>query len=233
MKKNTLLFFTIFLSLSAVSFSQNPLKNFRDGNRQFRDGNYNNAEILFRRGLETDSTDVRGRFNLANTLYKQGEFEKSAEMYGDLLNDRRLSQKQKANAFHNLGNSFVRTENFEEGVNAYKESMKLNPNDDTRYNLAYALQRLQQQQQEQNQDQQNNQNQDQQQQQNQQQQQRQQNQQNQDNQQKQQQQGSQPHQLRQGDAERMLNAMDRQERNTLDKRKQQNVQQRNRAERDW
>jgi len=216
----------ILLSFSVISFAQNPLRNFRDGNRQFRDGNYNNAELLFRRGLEADSIDVRGRFNLANTLYKQGEFEKSAEMYEQLLFDRNLNKNQRANAFHNLGNSAVRTENYQEAVEAYKEAMKLNPHDDTRYNLAYALQRLQEQQQEQNQDQQNDQNQDQQQQQQQQQ--------NQDNNdQRDQQQRSQPDQLRQGDAERMLNAMDRRERNTLDKRKENNAQQRSRAERNW
>ena len=223
----------ILLSFSAVSIAQNPLKNFRDGNRQFRDGQYNAAEILFRRGLEADETDIRGRFNLANTLYRQGEFEQSAEMYEQLLHDKRLSKRQRANAYHNLGNSFVRTENFEDGVKAYKESMKLNPNDDTRYNLAYALQRLQQQQQQQNQDQ-NNQDQQQQQQNNQNQQNQQQRQQNQgNNDQRNQQQAQQPNQLRQGDAERMLNAMDRQERNTLDKRRQQNPPQRNRPERDW
>jgi len=236
----TTLIIAILLGFSLVSFAQqSPLNNFRDGNRQFRDGNFNNAEILFRRGLEADSTDIRGRFNLANTLYRQGEFEQSAEMFENLLSDRRLSKKQRANVYHNLGNSHVRTENFEDGVKAYKESLKLNPNDDTRYNLAYALQRLQQQQQQQDQNQQNqDQNQDQNQQQqnnqnqNQQQQQRQQNQQNQD-QQRQQRQGQQPDQLRQGDAERMLNAMDRQERNTLDRRKQNNPQQRQSAERNW
>jgi len=239
----TILNIAILLSFSTVVFSQNSLKSFRDGNRQFHDGNYNASEILYRRGLQADSTDTRGRFNLSNALYKQGESEKSAELYEQLLHDRRLNNKQKSQIHHNLGNSFVRTEKYEDAVNAYKEAMKLNPNDDTRYNLAYALQRLQQQQQQQNQNQQNqdqnndqNQKQQQQQQQNQdqnnnQQQQRRQNQGN--DEQSRQGQGSQPHQLRQSDAERMLNAMDRQERNTLDKRKQINVQQRGRAEKDW
>jgi tetratricopeptide (TPR) repeat protein len=237
----TILNIAILLSLSVTSFAQNPLRNFRDGNRLFHEGNFNEAEILFRRGLQADSTDVRGRFNLANSIYKQNEFEQSAEMFEQLLHDRRLSNRQKSNVLHNLGNSFVRTENFEEAVNSYKEAMKLNPNDDTRYNLAYALQRLQQQQQQnqdqnqQNQDQQNDQNQQQQQQQNNQNQnqQNQQQQQNQADNQRSQRQGQQPHELKQGDAERMLNAMERQEKNTLDRKRQANVQQRQRAEKDW
>ena len=224
----TILIIAILLSFSVVSFAQNPLGNFRDGNRQFRDGNFNNAEILFRRGLEYDN-DIRGRFNLGNTLYRQGEFEQSAELFEQLSHDNRLSRNQRAEVLHNLGNSNVQIENFENAINSYKEAMKLNPNDDTRHNLAYALERLQMQQQEQQQDQnqqQGNQDQDQQQQ-------GQQFQQNQGDQQRDQRQGTQPHELQQGDAERMLNAMERQERNTLDRRRQQNVQQRGTQERNW
>jgi len=219
----------ILLSFSTIAMAQNPLRNFRDGNKQFHDGNYNAAEILFRRGLEADSTDIRGRYNLANALYKQGEYEKSAEMYNQLLHDRRLSKSQKSNVFHNLGNASVRTENFEDAINAYKEALKLKPHDDTRYNLAYAMQRLQQQQQQQQSQCQQNQCQKNQDQQQQQQQQQQQNRQNQNNQN----QSQQPDQMRQSDAERMLNAMDRQERNTLEKKKRNQVQQRRRTERDW
>jgi tetratricopeptide (TPR) repeat protein len=230
----TILNIAILLSFSAVSFAQqSPIRNFRDGNRAFHDGNFNNAEILFRRGLETDSTDVRGRFNLANALYKQGEFEQSAELYEQLLHDRRLNKNKKSQVYHNLGNSQVRQEDYQNAINSYKEAMKLNPNDDTRYNLAYAMQRLQQQQQNQDQNQENKQDQKENQDKNNQQQQ-QQRQQNQDNpNQKREGQGSQPHELKQDDAERMLNAMDRQERNTLDRKRQENVQQRARTERDW
>jgi tetratricopeptide (TPR) repeat protein len=234
----TILNILILLSFSTISFAQSPLRNFREGNRLFHEGNFNEAEILFRRGLQADSTDVRGRFNLANSIYKQNEFEQSAEMYEQLLNDRRLSNRKKSNVLHNLGNSFVQQEKYEDAVNSYKEAMKLNPNDDTRYNLAYALQRLQQQQNQdqnqQNQDQQNDQKQQQpqnNQDENQQNQQQQQNQGN-DNQ-RNQRQGQQPHELKQGDAERMLNAMERREKNTLDRKRQTNVQQRQRTEKDW
>ena len=228
----TILNIAILLGFSAVSFAQNPLGSFREGNRQFHDGNFNNAEILFRRGLQVDSTDFRGRFNLANSLYKQGDYEASTEMFNELLSDRRLNKKQRANVHHNLGNSLVRTEEFGEAVNSYKEAMKLNPNDDTRYNLAYAMQRLQEQQQQQQQDQ-NQDQQQQQQQQNQQQQQGQQQNQGDNNNRQQQKQPNRPDQLTRGDAERMLSAMERQERNTLDKKRQDNVRQRARAERDW
>ncbi|MDR1951826.1 MAG: tetratricopeptide repeat protein [Bacteroidales bacterium] len=234
----TILNIAILLSFSAVAVAQSPLRNFREGNRFFQDGNFNAAEILYRKGLEADSNDIRGRYNLANTLYKQSEYDKSAEMYNQLLGSKNLSKNQKANAYHNLGNSFVQKEDYENGIKAYKESLKLNPNDnDTKYNLAYALQKMQQEQQQQQQDQnqQNDQKQDQQQQQqqNQNQDQNQQQQQQQNSNERGPQQGSQPDQMKKSDAERMLNAMDRQERNTLDKKKKINVQQRGRAEKDW
>jgi len=241
----TLLNIAILLSFSTIAFAQKPLSNFREGNNLYKTNQYNAAEILYRKGLEADSTDIRGRYNLANALYKQGEYEKSAEMYNRLLEDRKLNNAQKANVYHNLGNALLQTEELENSIKAYKEALKLKPNDaDTKYNLAYALQKMQQQQQQQQQqDQKNDKNQQQQKQQQQQQQQQnqdknqqqqqQQQQQNKDEQKKQEKQGAHPDKMKKNDAERMLNAVDRQERNTLDKKKKIKVEQRGKAEKDW
>src|SRR3990172_4996433 len=53
----------------------------------------------------------------------------------------------KSKAFHNIGNSLLKSQKIKESVEAYKNSLKLNPNDkDTKYNLSYALSLLKQQQ---------------------------------------------------------------------------------------
>jgi tetratricopeptide (TPR) repeat protein len=45
----------------------------------------------------------------------------------------------KAEAYHNLGNTMMETKNYQGAVDAYKNSLRNNPNDDeTRYNLAVA-----------------------------------------------------------------------------------------------
>ena len=49
---------------------------------------------------------------------------------------------------HNMGNTLMKSNQYKEAVDAYKESLRINPQDqDTRYNLAYALEKLKQQQQ--------------------------------------------------------------------------------------
>jgi hypothetical protein len=69
------------------------------------------------------------------------------------------TEEQKAKIFHNLGNTFLKSQKLQESIGAYKEALKINPNDlETKYNLSYALKQMQNQQN----NQQNQQNQDQQ-----------------------------------------------------------------------
>ena len=64
-----------------------------------------------------------------------------------------------ANIFHNLGDISMQNKEYDKSVEAFKQSLRLNPADDeTRYNLALAQKLLENQQsenQDQNQDQQN------------------------------------------------------------------------------
>ncbi|MDE7149687.1 MAG: tetratricopeptide repeat protein [Bacteroidales bacterium] len=165
-----------------------------------------------------------------------------------------LTRKERAHAAHNLGNAYMQTEAYAEAVDAYKQALRQRPEDaDSKYNLAYAQKLLQQQQQQQqngdNQDKQN-QNQDQQPQ-NQDQQDKDQDQQSRQNQQDNQQpddasqqpqehpdtqQGreSQEDRRKKSDAEKILQALENQEKKTLDKvkKKEMPVRKKN-PEKDW
>jgi tetratricopeptide (TPR) repeat protein len=49
----------------------------------------------------------------------------------------------KSKVHHNIGNSYLKSQKFEESIKSYKEALKLNPNDEeTKYNLSYALNML-------------------------------------------------------------------------------------------
>lgn len=235
----------------------------REGNRQYKKEKYDQAEINYRRALERDSLDFRGQFNLANSLYRQHKYDDAARHFDQALQYPEISNPQRAKSHHNKGNSFLKAgmENREQGmqlfqqaVNSYQEALKLDPkNNDTRYNLAYArrlLQQAQQQQQQQqgggqNQQDQNQQdrqqqqgggqNQDQQKQQNQ-------NQQGQNQQDQNQKNGNQrdsqknPSKMdqRKQDAERMLEAVKNNERQTLkDQQKKVQVTSGRHTDKDW
>lgn len=227
-------------ALTGTAFGQADRHLLRDGNRAYNKEKYDQAELHYRRALERDTADFRGQYNLGNALYRQKHYDEAISHYDQALAIQGIDKQKRSRTLHNRGNSMVKAglENeqqgmqyFQQAVDSYQESLKLDPkNEDTRYNLAYArrlLQQAQQQQQQQgggqnnqdNQDQQQNQQQQSQQQQNQQQNQQQQNQQNQQqDQQPKQQQGQQsqakPDQKKQ-DAERMLEAVKNNERQTL------------------
>ena len=84
-------------------------------------------------------------------MYRQDKLEDAAKYYSgsaELIKDKEAKQ----NAYYNLGNSLLKGNKYEESVDAYKNALKLNPKDDqSRYNLSYALSKLRQQQQQQQQ----------------------------------------------------------------------------------
>ncbi|MDR2801754.1 MAG: tetratricopeptide repeat protein [Prevotellaceae bacterium] len=128
----------------------------RKGNKLYKHGEYEKAEIAYKHGLEKDTTSFGARFNMADALYKQGKTENAEKLFQSLTGAE-TDDMRKAKVFHNLGNTQLKQQKYEESIKSYKQSLRLNPVDDeTRTNLAYAQVMLQQQQQEQ-QDNQNNQ----------------------------------------------------------------------------
>lgn len=210
----------IMLMLPIIAWGQEERKYIRDGYRAYMDEDYNEAEVSFRKAEEKKSDSYAARYNTSAALYQQNKLEESGKRFSELLQETSDPAKQ-AKLLHNIGNVMVEGQQYQQAVEAYKQSLKLNPgDDDTRYNLAYALEKLREQQQQnqdqqQNKDQQDQKNQDQNKQdqenrdqqqddQNQQQQQQQEQEAQQDDQQQQQ---AQPQQLTQEEAERLLNAI--------------------------
>jgi Ca-activated chloride channel homolog len=127
----------------------------REGNHQYKDNKFADAEVNYRKALEKNKELSQGTFNLGDALYKQGRFDEAAEQYRNIAS-KSGDANLKSQAYHNLGNSLLKGQKIPESIAAYKEALKLSPNDaDTKYNLEYAkaLLKQQQQQQQQNKDQ--------------------------------------------------------------------------------
>jgi len=150
--------YTFIIILSIIGISAGQAQSERsligDGNRMYRDKKYSDAEASYRKALEKNKELQQGAFNLGDALYQQERFGEAAEQYA-LSASRTSDPKIKAQAFHNLGNAMLKGKKIEESIAAYKNALKLNPNDaDTKYNLEYAKALLKQQQ-EQNKNQKN------------------------------------------------------------------------------
>ena len=232
---------TIALLLVSVNtFAQKEAGDVRRGNKDYRQQNYTEAEVDYRRALEKNKNGYEAHYNLGDALFKQdkyadaqAEFETAAKML-----DKKADKERYAKSMHNIGNCNYAQQQYDKAVQAYMESLRANPKDnDTRYNLVKAMEMLQQQQQQQQQQQNQDQKQDQQQQQEQQQQEQQQDQQQeqqQDQQQEQQQQEQQQNedQMDKETAEQILQALEQDEQDTQEKLQRQQGKKR-RVEKEW
>ncbi len=237
----------IILVTSVVAFAQQPNDLITKGNGLYKEGKFGEAEMTYREGQAQGADAFISGFNLGDALFKQERYEEAASAFQSLpnLTD---DKKQKAAAYHNLGNAFMKAQKFQESVDAYKQSLRNNPQDlETKYNLAYAKRMLQQQQeqqqqqQDQNKDQEKKDDQQQQDQQNQDQKQDEKKDQDQDQKQDQQQQNEQQEQqpkegeISKEDAERALDALDQDEKKIRDRLEELKVKKgtKGNIEKDW
>ena len=143
----------LFLFSAFAAVGQQDGGHLRKGNDLYKKGKFNEAEIEYRKGLEKKPDSYVGKYNLSNALYKQKKFKESSVLMDSLI-QKSKDPNQQAAAYHNLGNSLLQDKAYAESAEAYKKALKLKPDaEDTRYNLSYALKKLQQQQQQQQQQQ--------------------------------------------------------------------------------
>ncbi len=146
----------LMLMLSLPAVAQTDRSEVRAGNKAFKKGEYAQAQAEYKKALALDTASVYAKYNLGNALYKSESYSE-AELYlkniGDSL--RNISPDKASDFYHNVGNLALKNKKYQEAVDAFKESLRLLPdNMETKSNLAYAQKMLQNQQQQQQQQQQ-------------------------------------------------------------------------------
>jgi len=163
LKKNLNIAWLLALGFGLIGvnsvFAQTDKKLIREGNKSYDNKKYSDAEVAYKKSLSKNQKSYEGNFNLGDAYYKQGKYDEAAKQF-EQLKSQKTDKKTESAALHNLGNTLLQNKKYQESIDAYKQALKLNPADeDTRYNLAYAQtmlkQQQQQQQQQQNQDKKN------------------------------------------------------------------------------
>jgi tetratricopeptide (TPR) repeat protein len=130
-------------------FTQNDRKYVRKGNSSYKEGNYQQAEVDYRKALERDPSSYKADFNLGNAMYKQEQYDAAAGRYSALA-EKETDHEKLSRYYYNLGNTMFESQKYKESIEAYKMALRNNPADmDAKHNLQLALQYLREQQEQQ------------------------------------------------------------------------------------
>lgn len=130
----------IMLAVCAAVSAQNDRQLIREGNRLYRQKQYAQAEVLYRKAIAKKADNPQAVYNLGCALMMQQKDSAAIVQYENAtkLEKNKLRQSK---SWHNIGVMCQSHKMYGEAVRAYEQSLRLNPSDDeTRYNLALCKQ---------------------------------------------------------------------------------------------
>jgi Ca-activated chloride channel homolog len=164
MRKNVK--YILLLFLPCTIGAQEDARDVYEGNNLYHSGRIPQSASKYARALELNPANRKANFNLGDAMYKNGMmlkdgslgvppgenitpdslanmlFDKAAQNFAVVANS--VSDRDTLHrAWHNIGNCYLQKKEYRGAVDAYKKALKLDPGDEeTRYNLAYALKHL-------------------------------------------------------------------------------------------
>ena len=143
----------LFLGMSLMAQHGEVINHIYDGNEQASAEVFDEAEISYRRALSKAPEKLEALYNLGNTHFQEQDFDEAKQRY---FQTQKFAENKssKHHAFHNLGNVFMKQKDYAKAVEAYKNALRNNSEDEeTRYNYALAKELLDKEKEQQNQDQ--------------------------------------------------------------------------------
>lgn len=131
-----LLFFIFTFCTGIACFAQTG--NIVKGNRYYKDSAFDKAEEEYRKSISKKPT-AAAQYNLGNTLYKKQKIEDAIQQF-DETSSTATDVDVKTKALYNKGVVYHRNNQLNEAITAYKEALRLTPDDaEIRKNLQLAL----------------------------------------------------------------------------------------------
>lgn len=149
-------FFVSSFLILCTTQAQKADVNLSKGNEYYKQTQYDLAEKHYRLALKTNPDNVTAQYNLANALYRQKKNNEAQEILRH-ISAKAPNQNMQSAAYYNEGVIYSKQKALEESIEAYKNALRLNPDDkNARENLQKALLELKQKQQQKQKDQQQN-----------------------------------------------------------------------------
>ena len=126
-----------FFSINLFGQDESYNKNLYDGNINY-DKDFLLAENSYRKAISINSSNIKAPYNLSNKYYEEELYDEALIRQVEALKNAK-SNNEKHRINHNIGNILMKKDLCKEALEAYKNALRNNPDDDeTRYNLSLA-----------------------------------------------------------------------------------------------
>lgn len=131
------IFLCLMLSAGVnTAHAQSDRQYVRSGNRYYNKKDYAKADAEYRKALSKNGNNTQALYNLGCALMMQRQ-DSAAIIQYEKAGKLETSPYRKAKSYHNIGTICQGHRLYGEAIEAYKESLRHNPDDnETRYNLA-------------------------------------------------------------------------------------------------
>lgn len=139
--------FVLLVFFNATLYAQEDVKALHKANKFYRQKQFDLSLPEYRKAVTINPENPVAQYNFGNVLFRKEQWAEAELAYNNAMEHAKTTAA-KEKAVYNKGVSFSRQKKLEESIQAYKNALKLDPDDeDARVNLQKALHELKKQQQ--------------------------------------------------------------------------------------
>ena len=142
MKSIVVVLFTVF---AFQGFAQQWVDSLKVARTAYKNKEYDKANRYYRSAQNLAPKDVDLSEEIAQSTYRSRDFDNAEKVYQQASSEKK-DKLEKAKMQHNLGNTRMKKKDYSGAIEAYKDALRNNPNDEeTQYNLSEAIRQKKQQ----------------------------------------------------------------------------------------
>ena len=127
----SILILACYMLPSIATASITDFKKIKEAKKAYEMKAYDKSTALLK-DVQQGNESSELHYNLGNTYYKKGHYDKAIEEY------KLAKDVDKASRLYNIGNSYVKKGEFDKAIKSYKESLKYRDDQDVKNNLKVA-----------------------------------------------------------------------------------------------
>jgi Ca-activated chloride channel homolog len=141
-KRGNIIVLALWTLVSVHARAQTGDALIRKGNRYYKQNQLDRSLELYQKALQESPSSAAASYNLGNVEFRKNKFDDAAKSYEVSVENSQDKQIQEK-GLYNKGVALIKQQKLEESIEAWKNSLKLNPADEeARDNLEKALEEL-------------------------------------------------------------------------------------------